>query len=88
MNDFQWRQIAMKLDEAINNNPGLLESMAQLEYTPANAWTGRNILELAGWTKFCLSSRERAKQFFEDAARDSISSLDIPAETTASGWRG
>jgi hypothetical protein len=54
--------------------------MAEVGYAPGIAWSGRNILELAVWTRFCLSSTERANQFFEDAARDAISSLDIPTE--------
>ena len=49
-------------------------------FTPGIAWTARNILELAVWTKYCACSEQNAKRFFEDCARDSISMMDIPDE--------
>jgi hypothetical protein len=42
------------------------------------AWTGRNLLELAIWSEHCAASKENAKEFLLDAARDGYDVLDIP----------
>jgi hypothetical protein len=40
------------------------------EALSAAAWNARNLLELWIWTRYCGSSRENARRFYEDALRD------------------
>jgi hypothetical protein len=42
------------------------------------AWLARNLLELAIWSEHCAASKENAKEFLLDSARDAADSLDIP----------
>ena len=64
-----------------------LEAMNTNDFTPGIAWTVRNILELTVWTKYCASSEEKAKTFFQDSARDSISMINLPEELIKSSQR-
>ena len=41
----------------------------------AIAWLARNLLELAVWSEYCGQSKENAKEFLLDAARDSFDAL-------------
>jgi hypothetical protein len=42
------------------------------------AWLARNLLELAIWSEHCAASKENAKEFLLDAARDAHDALDVP----------
>jgi hypothetical protein len=42
------------------------------------AWLARNLLELAIWSEHCAASKENAKEFLLDAARDACDVLKIP----------
>ncbi len=44
--------------------------------TMAAAWMARNVLELMIWIQYCTNSKENAKTFFEDRARDAFNLLD------------
>jgi len=41
-----------------------------------SAWMTRNILELVVWVAFCARSRDDAKRFYDDKARDTFEFLD------------
>jgi len=42
------------------------------------AWLARNLLELAIWSEYCATSKENAKEFLLDTARDAHDAVDIP----------
>jgi hypothetical protein len=42
------------------------------------AWLSRNLLELTIWSEHCAASKENAKEFLLDSARDALDSLDLP----------
>jgi hypothetical protein len=44
----------------------------------AVAWLSRNLLELAIWSEHCAVSKENAKEFLLDSARDACDVLNIP----------
>jgi hypothetical protein len=44
----------------------------------AVAWLSRNLLELAIWSEHCAASRENAREFLLDSARDACDVLSIP----------
>jgi hypothetical protein len=81
MDDAHRQVLTLKtIGQAIEIHKSYLEAMSTNNFTPGIAWTARNLLELAVWTRYCLSSERNAKTFFQDAARDSISVMDLPQE--------
>ena len=44
----------------------------------AVAWLARNLLEIAIWSEHCAASKENAKEFLLDSARDACDALKIP----------
>lgn len=42
----------------------------------AAAWATRNLLELTVWLNYCVRSRDCAKRFYDDKARDIVNFLD------------
>ncbi len=42
----------------------------------AAAWMTRNLLELTVWVTYCVRSRDAAKRFYDDKARDVFDFLD------------
>ena len=59
----------------------IVESLGDLDMAEANrrmsavAWITRNLLELMVWTRWCLQSKDNAKQLVIDAGRDVTETL-------------
>jgi hypothetical protein len=65
---------------SLGTSRDFLEQMNNIQYVSGVAWSARNILELSVWNAYCRLSEANAKKFYEDAARDAISSMNIPDE--------
>jgi hypothetical protein len=68
------------LKRAVEGNLRALQDAVSQTPLDTVAWRARNLLELSIWVAYCASSRERAKMFCEDAARDAIDMLNILPE--------
>jgi hypothetical protein len=55
---------------------GALEAAFTERNPAASAWTARNLLELTVWVAYCVRSRDDAKRFYDDEARDVLEFLD------------
>lgn len=65
---------------ALESNRRQLDEMRQQSNVNGIAWVSRNILELVVWAKYCGQSDENAQEFIKDAARDSMSAMNLPDE--------
>jgi hypothetical protein len=67
-----------RLNFAIRENMQDLEVAAGSGRLSTVAWLTRNLLELAIWTSYCARSRNNAKEFVLDAARDAHEAMNVP----------
>jgi hypothetical protein len=74
----QQLSILNQIKEAVDQNLSELRSAYTQRSLGTVAWLARNLLELAIWSEHCAASKENAKEFWLDSARDAFDALDIP----------
>jgi hypothetical protein len=70
--------ILKAIKETVDSNLSALHRAYADRQIGAVAWLSRNLLELAIWSEHCAASKESAKEFLLDSARDACDILNIP----------
>lgn len=70
--------VLQRIKEFVDLNRAELELAYSQRRLAAVAWLARNLLELAIWSEHCSLSKENAREFLLDAARDALDALNIP----------
>jgi hypothetical protein len=65
-----------KFKTAVSRDINLLERLSNSDAIEQTAWLTRNLLELLVWVKYCSSSPERAREFWDDSIRDFYSLIN------------
>src|ERR1039457_5478290 len=63
------------IPEFVVSYKALIASCQQKDLS-ASAWMTRSLLELTVWVVYCVGSRDNAKRFYDDKARDAFDLLD------------
>ena len=70
--------ILKQIKDFVDLNRSELQSAYLQRPLGSVAWLARNLLELAIWSEHCAASKENAKEFLLDSARDACDGLKIP----------
>jgi hypothetical protein len=65
-----YADLILKISLSIGRVCNDLFKTTEQDALPAAAWNARNLLELWVWTKYCSTSRDKARHLHEDAVRD------------------
>jgi hypothetical protein len=70
--------ILNQMKDFVNLNLSELQLAHSRRSLGAVSWLARNLLELSIWSEYCAASKENAREFFLDSARDAHDALSVP----------